>query len=116
MVQLLDFATLDIQTVQYQPKLMVCGFMYLVLGKEMGDFKLKEIVHNFPRTSTYMLDDENLFNDLFMNFLQTSFNIMLIDLLPTVQYCATYFILPFNYDDPITACNNNGEDSAAIEF
>lgn len=31
--QLLDFATLDIQTVQYQPKLVVCAFMYLVLGK-----------------------------------------------------------------------------------
>jgi hypothetical protein len=40
-MQLLDFATLDIQTVQYQPKLVVCAFMYLVLGKEMGDFKLK---------------------------------------------------------------------------
>jgi hypothetical protein len=67
----------------------------------MADFKLKDIVQVFPRTSTYMLNDESLFNDLFMNFLQTSFNIVLIDLLPTVQYCATYFILPFNYDDPI---------------
>lgn len=61
-----------------------------------------------------MLDDENLFNDLFMNFLQTSFNIMLIDLLPTVQYCATYFILPLNYDDPITGSNT--EDSTNMEF
>lgn len=33
LIQLLDFATLDIQTVQYQPKLIVCAFMYLVLGK-----------------------------------------------------------------------------------
>jgi hypothetical protein len=62
-----------------------------------------------------MLDDENPFNDLFMNFLQTSFSIMLIDLLPTVQYCATYFILPFNYDDPITG-NNNNEEESSIEF
>jgi hypothetical protein len=59
-----------------------------------------------------MLDDDKLFNELFMNFLQTSFNIVLIDLLPTVQYCATYFILPFNYDDPM----NGNEDSANMVF
>lgn len=99
-MQLLDFASLDIQSVQYQPKLLVCAFMYLILGKEMGFFKLKEITNDFPRSSLYLLED-NQFNDLFMNFLQTSFNIMLIDLLPTVQYCATYFILHMNFDDPI---------------
>jgi len=32
-MQLLDFASLDIQSVQYQPKLVVCAFMYLILGK-----------------------------------------------------------------------------------
>jgi hypothetical protein len=25
---------------------------------------------------------------------------MLFDLLPTIQYCATYFILPFVYNPP----------------
>lgn len=50
-----------------------------------------------------------------MNFLQASFNIMLIDLLPTVQYCATFFILPFNYDDPITDSNNDDENSMEFE-
>lgn len=38
-MQFLDCATLDIQTVQYQPKLLVCAFMYLVLGNSMGIFK-----------------------------------------------------------------------------
>jgi hypothetical protein len=37
-MQFLDCATLDIQTVQYQPKLLVCAFMYLVLGNNMGIF------------------------------------------------------------------------------
>lgn len=68
----------------------------------MGIFKTKEITHDFPRSSLYLLDEDNLFNDLFMNFLNESFNIALIDLLPTVQYTATYFILPMSYDDPIT--------------
>jgi hypothetical protein len=96
-MQLLDCATLDIQTVQYQPKLLVCAFMYLVLGHGMGIFKQEEIWKEFPRSSLYLLDEDNLFNDLFMNFLQTSFNIMLIDLLPTVQYCATYYGLTLNF-------------------
>lgn len=45
MMQLLDFATLEIQTVEYQPKLLVCAFLYLVLGKEMGIYKLKSITN-----------------------------------------------------------------------
>ena len=32
-MQLIDCAVLDIQTVQYKPKLLACAFMYLVLGK-----------------------------------------------------------------------------------
>ena len=47
------------------------------------------------------MDETNLFNDLFSNFLQTSFGIVLIDLLPTIQYCATYLILSTNFDPPV---------------
>lgn len=32
--------------------------------------------------------------------MEFSFGIMLFDLLPTIQYCATYFILPFVYNPP----------------
>lgn len=64
----------------------------------MGVFKTKEITNEFPRSSLYLLDEDNLFNDLFITFLQESFNLTLIDLLPTVQYTATYFILPMNFD------------------
>lgn len=45
MMQLIDCAALDIQTVQYKQKLLVCAFMYLVLGKEMGIFKTKVITN-----------------------------------------------------------------------
>jgi len=40
-MQLLDCAILDIQTVQYKQKLLVCAFMYLVLGKALNQFKIK---------------------------------------------------------------------------
>lgn len=101
MMQLLDCALLDIQTVQYKQKLLVCAFMYLVLGRSFNQFKTKEVISEFPRSSLYLLDETNLFNDLFSNFLQTSFGIVLIDLLPTIQYCATYFILSMNFDPPV---------------
>ena len=43
MMQLLDCAALDIQTVQYKQKLLVCAFMYLVLGRACNEFKTKDI-------------------------------------------------------------------------
>ncbi len=55
-MQLLDCATLDIQTVQYQPKLLVCAFIYLVLGHGMGIFTQEEIWREFPTSSLYLLD------------------------------------------------------------
>lgn len=54
----------------------------------------------FPRSSLYLFNEKNVFNDLFGSFLEFAFGIMLFDLLPTVQYCATYFILPFVYNPP----------------
>ena len=38
---------------------------------------------------------------------------MLIDLLPTVQYCATYYGLTLNFDQPITPV---GSDLENIDF
>ena len=32
-MQILDCAILDIQTVQYKPKILVCSILYLILGK-----------------------------------------------------------------------------------
>lgn len=31
-MQILDCAILDIQTVQYKPKMLVCSLLYLILG------------------------------------------------------------------------------------
>ena len=35
-MQILDCAILDIQTVQYKPKILVCSLLYLQIGKELG--------------------------------------------------------------------------------
>lgn len=59
LMQLLDCAVIDVQTVQYKPKMLICSFMYLLLGRELGIFQTNEIVNEFPGSSLYLLDDEN---------------------------------------------------------
>ncbi len=41
MMQLIDCSVIDIQTAQYKPKMLVCSFMYLLLGRELGIFDAK---------------------------------------------------------------------------
>ena len=36
-MQLVDCSTLDVQTLVYQPKLLVLSFMYLVLGNYLAN-------------------------------------------------------------------------------
>jgi|JI6StandDraft_1071083.scaffolds.fasta_scaffold23828_2 hypothetical protein len=96
-MQLIDCTILDIQSFQYKTKLLVCSILYLVVGKELGEFQLKKITNEFPSTSRYLLDEDNDFNDLYRNFVEFSFAFMLFDLLPTVQYCASFFVLPMSY-------------------
>jgi hypothetical protein len=108
--QLIDCTLHDIQTLQYQPKLLVCGFMYLVIGCKVQEFHPKQVASDFPYSSLYLLSDTS-YNDLFSNFLETTFNLPLIDLLPTIQYCATYFILPLSFEKP----NTDEEESMQLE-
>jgi hypothetical protein len=39
-------------------------------------------------------------NTIYSKFLEFTFGIMLLDLLPSIQFCATFFILPMNFDIP----------------
>lgn len=43
-MQFLDCSLMDIQTYQYNPKLLVCGFMYLIMGKELSSYDEMTIV------------------------------------------------------------------------
>ena len=54
----------------------------------------------FPRSSRYLTNPTNDYNDLFGNFVMYCFGSHLDDLLPTVQYAATYFSLPLSYEQP----------------
>lgn len=101
LMQYLDCAVLDIQTVEYNQHLLVCAFMYILIGKEISLFTQNQVLHEFPHSSHYLLDKDNMFNDLFCNFLESTFNSLLVDLLPEIQYCATYMCLPLVNSQPI---------------
>jgi hypothetical protein len=115
MMQLLDCAILDIQTVQYKPKVLVVSLLYLLLGKEFNEFSKKKIVNEFPRTSTYFLE-ETAFNNMFAYFLSESFALQMREILPSVQYLATYFGLPLTYDRPYLDDEENIENMDLEEY
>lgn len=108
-MQIIDCAVLDIQTLQYKPRTLIAAFMYLTIGKHYKQFTVEQIYEEFPSSSLYLLDQEYAFNDLFGDFLLYSFGFQLIDLLPSIQYASTFFKLPLNFDLP-TAAKINKEN------
>ena len=61
---------------------------------------MKEIANEFPRSSQYMIKPDSTFNDFYYSFMEFSFGLTPIEILPSVQYCATFFILPFDFKYP----------------
>jgi hypothetical protein len=101
LMQMLDCSIIDIQTAQYKPKMLVCSFMYLLLGMELAIFNSAQIVKEFPGSSLYLLDDNSEFNDIFRAFVEQCFGFSLFEILPTVQYAATYFEMVLSYEKPM---------------
>ena len=100
MMQLIDCAMLDIQTLQYKPRAIIASVMYVLLGRYLKQYTTQQIFEEFPRNSCYLLDKTSSFNDLFGNFLLYSFGFEISDLLPSIQYVSTYIRLPINLDLP----------------
>lgn len=103
LMQLLDAAVLEIQTLQYKSRAIIAAFMYVLLGKELNQFSKDKIVEEFPCSSLYLLDESFAFNDLFAKFMNECFAMSLLDLLPTIQYVATFFGLPIVINLPVAA-------------
>lgn len=97
-MQVLDCCTIEVQSLQYKQKPLVCSVIYLVLKKEIEGVTIKKIVEEYPRSSNYLLDDSNPLNDLFRAFVEYTFGFLLFDLLPTIQYCSTFFALRMDYE------------------
>lgn len=103
LMQLLDLMILDIQTLQYRQRALVLSTMYILLGREYQQFTNELIEHEFPHSSHYLLNDTLAYNALFGIFLQECFGMELPNLLPTVQYVATFFAVELDISLPIAA-------------
>ena len=97
LIQYIDCAILDIETVQYPPQLLVLSFMYIYIGTfrinlgwKLGFFTHEQIVKSFPISSLYLMENTE-FNDFFRCFLNDSFALDIDQLLPQIQFAA-YFI------------------------
>lgn len=103
LMELVDCAILDIQTLKYNIRGIVAAFMYILLGKQFGQFTEQQILEEFPMSSQYLLDTGFAFNNLFSHFLENYCGLPLCGILPTIQYCSTFFSLPLHIELPVAA-------------
>ncbi len=107
--QVLDAMLLDIETLGYPKRPMVAALLYLVIGKKLGVFSNRSITEELANSSLFLLDHSRGFNHLFSDFLHRSFNMQLGDLLPSIQYAASFFNLKISIELP-TAAKINREN------
>ena len=97
---------LDINTLQYLPRALVASALYILLCYHFGQASKQDISQRFPLCPSF-LDLALPFNDLFAHFLTQSFTFHLADLLPTIQYLATFMAVDFDYTLPTATATHN---------
>jgi hypothetical protein len=99
LMQYIDLTMLDVHTLQYHNRQIAASLIYIILNIKLGVYSEGEILHKFPSTSKYLMEDTEL-NEFFCGFVRQSFGFSLQDLLPTVQYCSTFLELPLCFNLP----------------
>ena len=94
--QYVDFSIMDICTIRYQPRLISLAFIYIILLIRLNLYDKDLVASKFPTSSQFLLE-KSTFNEFFSDFLRDSFSQQLEDLLPMIQYCATFVILHLNF-------------------
>lgn len=105
-VQILDSIMLNIEHRQYNPRMLTVSLLYLILGREFGQFKQEKIVEEMPYSSIFLYEDRQGFHKIFSSFVKPLLNMDLTELLPVIQYSAKYFELPLDFDLPIAVKKN----------
>lgn len=96
MTQYIDFSLLDVQTLQYKNRTIAASFLYLTILLRMEIHTAEEVAASFRAHSQLVLSPTP-FNEYFSGFLNDSFGFPLADILPTVQYCSIFVVLPLNW-------------------
>lgn len=115
-MQIIDLIVLEYSSLQYKPRGLVAAVLYLILGLHVGEFSIELIWSTFVYSSSRFLDQNSMYNLLFMDFLYLSFGFQLHDLAPTIQYVSSFMGIPFNYDMPMYVQNKNSVEGHYEEF
>ena len=107
-MQIIDSITLDIQHYRYKPRALVASILYLILGLHYEQFSQIAISETFSTPyglNEYFrnLEDPNLFNQLFSQYLYLAFGFVFEEIFPTIQYVSSFFQIPFDYSIPSSA-------------
>ena len=102
-MQFIDVVQLDIETLQYSQRSILAAIMYLIVGKNLNQYNINQIVQQFPINPIFMGENNQSFNEYFENFLKNSFGFYLEDLVQAIQYTASFFHLVLNFELPVAA-------------
>ncbi|CAD8074061.1 unnamed protein product [Paramecium primaurelia] len=97
--QLIDCTLMDIQTLQYIPRTIIASYMYLIISFQLNVFDI-DMLEVMSRTSMFLLNRDNQFNQIFEQFVSITFGFALHDILPAIQYTVGFYELQINYETP----------------
>jgi hypothetical protein len=100
--QVLDLITLNASSSRYKDRFIVLAVMYLNIGLFIKAFSLDSVARDFPLHSE-VLSNFCDYNLIFQNYLRIHVGINLCDILEVIQYASRFFILKFEYSEPVNA-------------
>lgn len=105
LLEYMDAASLDVITLRYNVRELAVSFMYLILGRDSTIFSTDEIKDIFAKTGTLIPIDKSThgFIQVFSDFLAHYCGFTLTEMVPTMQYAASFFGLPI-YDWDLPQC------------
>ena len=99
--QILDLITLNASSSRYKDRMIVLAVMYLNIGLFFKTFSLETVARDFPLHSEVLSNFAD-YNLVFQNFLRCHVGLNLCDILEVIQYASRFFILKFEYSEPVT--------------
>ena len=104
--QIVDLVILNVDFLQHDPQALIFAIMYLIIGREIGQFTGEEIVMDIPNSSVFLLADREGFHKVFGAFIRQYIDAELADLLELIQRAAVYFNLTIDFNLPLAISKN----------
>lgn len=81
---------LDVNVLRFETRMLVASLMYLQLGIAYKQFAKEQVQASFNEKYLFATSLNN-YNEFFNSFVVQHCHFLLVDLLPTLQYAATFF-------------------------